>query len=80
MRLLSDEGQVVRERSAPAAGAVDLCPGSEISDGSYAIDCTWYGADGAEVTSVGYEVRKVSPVTAPAGYEALPARKRLVRG
>ncbi|MBN1641287.1 MAG: hypothetical protein JXA09_08625 [Anaerolineae bacterium] len=78
VRLLSAEGEVLREGSAAEAGTLALCQGSEIPDGSYTIDCTWHDAGGQPITGVAYEIHKVSPVIAPAGYDRLPERKRLV--
>jgi hypothetical protein len=78
VRLLSAEGEVLRERNADDAGEVVLCQGSDVPNGNYTIECAWHDAQGQVITTVTYEIRSVSPVPAPVGYGQLEARKRLV--
>lgn len=76
--LLSGSGERVCQAAPAAAGLVSLCPGSQLADGPYTIHCTWLDEGGEPVTSTSYDIHKVTPVPAPAGYERLEERKRLV--
>ena len=78
VRLLADDGGVLAERQATAAGLLSLAEGSGVPDGHHAIECVWRDAAGEPITSVTYEVHRVTPVPAPAGYDQLAARKRMV--
>ena len=78
VRLWSAEGRIVREVTVHDAGTVSLARGDELVDGTYTIECAWQGTNGEPLTAVAYDVRKVTPVPAPPGYERLPERKRIV--
>jgi len=78
VRLLADDGGVLAERQATAAGLLSLTEGGAVPDGHHAIECVWRDAAGEPITSVRYEVHKVTPVPAPAGYDQLAVRKGMV--
>jgi len=78
VNLLSDQGKLVREAVATAAGALSLCRGSELADGLYKIACTWVDANGKPFTSTEYEIHKVTPAPTLLGYDKLEKRKQLV--
>jgi len=78
VRLLAGDGGVLAERQATGAGFVSLVEGNVLPDGHHAIECVWEGAAGEPITSVTYEVHKVTPVPAPRGYDQLDVRKRMV--
>lgn len=59
-------------------GTAQLCSGKDLADGDYTIQCTWRTRRGDPITSTTYAIRKVTPVSAPTGYDRLPERKRLV--
>jgi hypothetical protein len=71
-------GETLRQVEPTAAGAVNLCQGAELADGDYQILCRWLHADGKPLTSTAFDIHKVTPVPAPAGYERLEERKRAV--
>lgn len=77
-QLLSSAGEALAEAEPDATGDISLCQGVELADGQYTIACTWLQEDGTPLTSVAYDVRRVSPLAAPAGYESLADRKGLV--
>ncbi|MDI7274509.1 MAG: hypothetical protein QME94_00885 [Anaerolineae bacterium] len=76
--LRTERGEALRQVSPAEAGTVDLCRGDELADGAYRIVCTWAHRDGKPCTSASYDVRKVTPVPAPPGYDRLEERKCLV--
>jgi hypothetical protein len=79
VRLLSALGEVIYETTSADLGAISLARGDELADGQYTIDCTWLDAEsGDPVTRVAYDIRKVTPVFAPSGYDKLGERKRMV--
>jgi len=78
VRLLSEAGEVLREAAPTAAGMVPLCRGEELADGNYQIACDWSDRAGKPLTSVVYDIKKVSPVPPMPGYGRLEERKRLV--
>jgi hypothetical protein len=63
---------------ATAGKKVQLCSGADLTDGAYTIQCTWRTQQGDPLTSATYDIRKVTPVLAPTGYDRLPERKQLV--
>ncbi|MFN2270981.1 MAG: hypothetical protein ACK2US_09110, partial [Anaerolineae bacterium] len=75
--LLSKTGETLREAAPTAAGTVDLCQGEELADGDYQILCRWL-KDGQSLTSTAFDIHKVTPVPAPAGYNRLEERKQAV--
>ncbi len=78
VRLHTGDGDLLAEQHATRAGFVSLAQGRVVPDGHHAIECVWRDARGEPITSVTYEVHKVTPVPAPRGYEQLEARKRMV--
>lgn len=76
--LLSEVGKVLHEVTSIDAGPVRLCQGEDLADGAYRLHCAWTDADGQPVTSVAYDVRKVTPAPTLIGYDRLEERKRLV--
>jgi hypothetical protein len=78
VRLLSATGEVIHEATPRDLGLVALCRGDELEDGSYTIDCAWLDAETKKpLTQVSYDIRKVTPVPAPVGYDQLEERKRI---
>jgi hypothetical protein len=77
VQLLSDTGQVRREIRPTAAGRAVLCQGNELADGHYQIACTWFDQTEQPITSVAYDILKVSPRPAAVGDERLAERMRL---
>jgi hypothetical protein len=78
MQLLSDAGEVVAEASPAEAGAVDLCAGADLDDGSYVLRSTWEDEAGEPLTFTEFEIKKISPVAAPQGYDHIEERKARV--
>ena len=76
--LLSKTGETLREATPTAAGAVNLCQGAELVDGAYQILCRWLTEDGRALTSTTFDIHKVTPVPASAGYNRLEERKQAV--
>ncbi|MEJ2108290.1 MAG: hypothetical protein P8X48_13355, partial [Acidiferrobacteraceae bacterium] len=76
--LLSKAGETLREAAPTAAGAVNLCQGAELADGDYQILCRWLAKHGEPLTSTAFDIHKVTPVAAPAGYGRLEERKQAV--
>jgi len=76
VRLLSEAGEILRDATTHASGPVSLCKGADVEDGSYRISCAWTDENGREVAACEYNIRKVSPVEAPAGYDHIEERKR----
>jgi len=76
--LQSQEGQGLRQVTPTDAGSVTLCRGEELPDGAYRLICSWADGDGQPVTSVSYDLRKVTPAPVLIGYDHLERRKRLV--
>jgi hypothetical protein len=76
-QLLSSSGEVLYEATPANAGPVPFCSGKELADGSYQIVSTWQDAGSAPITSVAYDVLKLTPVPAPRGYERRMERRRL---
>ena len=77
-QLLSDSGEILYQAAPRQAGAVEFCAGRDLADGTYQIASLWETAEGAPITSVSYEIKKLSPVVAPRGYERRHERRRLV--
>ena len=78
VRLLSDTGEVRREITPAAAGRAALCQGNELADGRYQIACTWMDRTEQLLTSIAYDILKVTPTPAAEGYDRLEERNRLV--
>ncbi len=78
VRLLSKDGEILREKTPTAQGAVALCNGAELADGDYTIESAWLDGEGSPITSVEYHVHKLTPIPAPQRYERMEDRKRLV--
>jgi hypothetical protein len=78
VRLLAGDGEILAEAQATTAGLAALADGSSIPDGHHSIECVWHDAKGEPLTGVSYAVHKVTPVLAPAGYDQLEVRKRMV--
>jgi hypothetical protein len=76
--LRAKTGETLRQVEPTAAGEVNLCQGAELADGDYQILCSWLHADEEPLTSTAFDIHKVTPVPAPAGYERLEERKRAV--
>jgi hypothetical protein len=76
--LLSQTGETVREATPTAAGTVNLCQGADLADGAYQILCRWLTKDRQPLTSTTFDIHKVTPVAAPAGYSRLEERKQAV--
>ena len=78
VELVSGKGEVLRQAMPTAAGAVSLAPGKALADGVYHIHCTWLDKDGQPFTATSFNnLHKVTPVTAPQGYDKIDERRRL---
>ena len=81
---LVDESGVVLHKATPSAdGSVVLCNGAALADGNYEMRVTWWVHDASQareipLTSVTFDVKKVTPTPAPQGYDKLAERQRLV--
>ena len=76
---LYDSQQSLMAQIQPAAsGVVDLCQGKDLADGPYTLTCTWRIPTGQPLTTVIFTIRKVSPKSAPPGYENIDERRQLV--
>jgi hypothetical protein len=79
VELVSGEGEVLRTVMPTAAGEVMLASGKELADGVYHIHCQWLDKDGEPFTTTSFSnLHKVTPVTAPPGYDKIEERRRLV--
>jgi len=78
VQLLAEDGEALRTLTPTAAGAVTLCRGQDLADGRYHILCRWRDASGAPLTSVAFDIHKLTPVAPLVGYEHLPERKQRV--
>ncbi len=78
MQLLSDGGEVVAETSPEDAGMITLCSGADLDDGTYALHARWEDGEGETLTSTEFEIKKVTPVAAPEGYDRIEERKTRV--
>ncbi len=78
LRLMQGENRVLREVWPVSAGPALLSRGSDLEDGTYHIECTWLDDRDVPLTTVDYEIYKVTPQIAPQGYNQLDERKRLV--
>jgi hypothetical protein len=76
--LLTEDGDSLHEAEPTSAGPVTLCRGADLADGAYKIRCAWTDGDGDPLTSVSYDIRKVTPVPTLIGHERLEDRRRLV--
>jgi len=78
VELVSGKGEVLRQAMPTAAGAVSLAPGKALADGVYHIHCTWLDKDDQPFTATSFNnLHKVTPVTAPQGYDKIDERRRL---
>jgi hypothetical protein len=78
VELASSEGEVLRAALPTWAGEVKLASGQELPDGVYHIHCAWL-KDGQPFTRTSFNNwHKVTPVTAPQGYDKIDERRRLV--
>ncbi len=75
--LLSEKGELLCETAANTAGFVSLCKGTDLADGNYQLVAAW-AAQEQPLTSVTFDIKKVTPLDAPAGYENLGVRRRIV--
>jgi len=79
VELLSSNGQVLQTAQPTAAGAVSLAAGKALADGVYHLRCQWLDKDGQPFTTTSFSnLRKVTPVAAPPGYDKIDERRRLV--
>ncbi len=76
--LLSENGEILHKVTPTDAGPVTLCQGADLQDGAYQILCAWTDGDGEPLTSVSYDIGKVTPAPALIGYDRLEDRRRLV--
>jgi hypothetical protein len=75
VRLLSEAGQTLREATPTAAGPVSLCRGEELVDGPYQVACVWLDEEEKPLTDIVFDIRRVTPVAAPVGYDRLEERR-----
>jgi hypothetical protein len=59
-------------------GALEICRCKDLPDDQYTLTCTWRTPAGQPLTSTNYTIRKISPKTAPPGYEKIKERSQLV--
>ncbi len=76
--LLSETGEVLREIAPTTAGWIALCQGKELVDGHYRIVCAWLDGAGKPLTSVAYDIGKITPAPVLIGYDRIEERKRSV--
>ncbi|NWG19892.1 MAG: hypothetical protein HXY39_06145 [Chloroflexi bacterium] len=57
------------------SGEVVLARGADLPDSNYRIVCSWHDVAGNTVTSVSFEVRKVTPAPLVPGYERMAERR-----
>lgn len=77
VRLVQGESRQVGVITPASAGLAVFCTGSDLEDGTYRIESTWFDARDMPLTAVDFEVHKVTPQIAPQGYDQLDERKRL---
>ncbi|MFN2110356.1 MAG: hypothetical protein ACK2UI_11890, partial [Anaerolineae bacterium] len=79
LQLLSEKGELLHEASArpQTAGLVSLCDAAALADGNYRLVVTWLH-EGAPLTSVAFDLKKVTPAPEMPGYERLTERRRAV--
>ncbi len=63
------------EQTVSDSGTVCLCPARDLDDGAYHLVCEWTSND-KPVTSIEYDLRKITPTPDMLGYEHMPQRKR----
>ena len=76
VQLLAENGEVLHTATPSAAGPLSLCRGEQLADGRYRILCHWRDPEGAPLTSVAFDIYKLTPVAPLVGYERLPERKQ----
>lgn len=77
LQLLSETGTLLRETMASGSGFAALCNAATLADGNYQLVAMWsYG--NAPLTSVAFDIKKVTPAPAMPGYERLDERRRAV--
>ncbi|MCL6613258.1 MAG: hypothetical protein K6U03_01345, partial [Firmicutes bacterium] len=72
------DGAIIKESTATNSEKIILCSGIELPDGEYQLTCLWESKDGQPITSVTFNVAKITPTPALVGYEYLDERKRIV--
>lgn len=77
VQLVDPSGAVLHVATPSAAGPVTLCDAASLADGSYQIRATWWVRD-VPLTSVTFDIGKVTPTPAPQGYENWDARRQMV--
>lgn len=78
VQLLAEDGEVLQRATPTTAGPLSLCRGEDLSDGRYRLLCRWHDAGGAPLTSVAFDIHKLTPVAPLPGHEHLAERKRRV--
>jgi hypothetical protein len=79
VELVSPDGTVLQTAHPIAAGAVSLAAGKSLADGVYHIRCKWLDKNDQPFTTASFNnLRKVTPVAAPQGYDKIDERRRLV--
>ncbi len=77
LQLIDAEGNICYEATPEAKGFTKLCAGDDLQDGSYTLMCTWFHQD-ISLTSRSFDLKKVTPVQAPQGYERLNERRAMI--
>ena len=77
LRLLSEKGELLYETTSSAAGFAALCDGAALADGNYQLVATWLH-ENDPLTSVAFDIKKVTPAPAMPGYDRLTERRRAV--
>ena len=78
VELVSSEGQVLQTVLPASASEVKLASGQDLADGMYHIRCAWL-KDGQPLTRASFDnLRKVTPVAAPQGYDKMDERRQRV--
>jgi hypothetical protein len=79
LQLLSEKGELLYEALArpQTAGFVSVCEAATLAYGNYQLVATWLHK-GTPLTSVAFDLKKVTPAPAMPGYERLDERRRAV--
>jgi hypothetical protein len=79
IELVSEEGQILSTAKPASAGPVKLAACRDLADGVYHLHFAWVDKKGQILTTTAFNnLHKVTPVTAPQGYDKIDERRRLV--
>lgn len=78
VQLSSLEGNILSESIPSGKGRVVVCSGAELADGEYRLVCLWESREGQPITSVTFDIAKITPTRPLVGYEHLEERRRIL--